>query len=301
MLAEACPGERHLVLGNFDGVHRGHRVLIEHAVALAQRSGGVSSALVLEPHPQELLNPLGAPKLLTLPPERERLLREMGLQEIVVASYDASFSNYDAHAFVEEVLVAKLGARSVSVGTSYLFGKGASGDVNKLREMSKKLGFAVHPLTLYCLEGVVVSSSTIRQALLRGDLQHALDLLGHEWRIIGQVVHGDGRGRTIGFPTANLSISSRAQLPKHGVYTGTASWSGGEHPALIYIGDRPTVGIGTVRVEAHLLGFSGELYGEELALDIQHYLREETRFANLEELKEQIAKDIMQCQSKAGV
>jgi len=275
-----------VTVGNFDGVHRGHRALLEGVVSAARARHLASVALTFDPHPAAVLSPGRAPSLLGPVDRRIELMSETGLDGIVIQPFDLPFSRLTADEFVGRILGASLGARCVVVGPDFRYGAGRSGTVDSLAGS----GLEVVRIPPVVDEGVPVSSSRIRAAVSAGDVTAAARLLGHPHEIIGKVVKGMGRGRQIGVRTANLDIEG-ALLPADGVYSGWVDREGSSHRAVVNIGVRPTLGAGRA-VEVHLLDFDASLYGERLVVRVDRRLRDEIRFPSVDALRAQIERDI---------
>jgi riboflavin kinase/FMN adenylyltransferase len=283
-LPDARPRERHLAVGEFDGVHIGHREVIR----------GADSVLTFEPHPRAVVAPDSAPKLLTSLAVKADLIADLGVQEVIVIPFDGSFAAQTAQEFIDHVLVEQLGARTVSVGENFRFGNRARGDAALLQEQD---GFETRVVQLVELEGEIISSTHIRTLIEAGETQRASAFLGSPFQLRGPVAHGDKRGRTLGFPTANLVPDPALVYPSHGVYACRAAVElDGEWrwwPAATNIGVRPTFVTGRgLLVEAFLLGFDGDLYGRELRLAFLERLRGELRFESVDELVEQMERDV---------
>lgn len=285
-----------VAIGNFDGVHLGHRVVLEAAVRIARERGLMPVVLTFHPHPAEVLGRGTLPVLTTLERKVQLLCEFDPSIRVVVEPFTVELSKMSPRTFAEELLVEQLGARVVMVGENFRFGHGRAGDLRVLRELGKELGFEAHAEPLSGDSAGAFSSSRIRAAITEGDLATAERLLGRPHALTGIVESGQGRGRTIGVPTANLGGVAEA-LPPYGVYAGLVDLLDDDGStrnlgfAAANIGDRPTVK-GGFAVEAHLLGYDGDLYGKRLRLHVIERLREERRFAGLEELKAQIQIDV---------
>jgi riboflavin kinase / FMN adenylyltransferase len=267
---------RSVAVGTFDGVHLGHREVI----------AGADTVLTFDPHPVSVVAPQHTPKLLTTPQRKAELIASLGVQELVVIPFDAAFAQRSADQFVDQVLVDALGASKVAIGENFRFGHKAQGDP-RLLEADERFTTAVHPLLE--VDGEIVSSSHIRGLVLAGELSEANRLLGSTFQLCGEVVHGDERGRELGFPTANLVPDDELVCPGHGVYACLADG----RPAAVSIGVRPTFKTGRGElIEAYLLDFDGDLYGETLCLEFVARLRGERRFAAVEALVEQMHRDV---------
>ena len=280
-----------VALGVFDGVHLGHRVILGTAVAHARAAGMPAVACTFDPHPMEVLQPGRAPLPITTLEERLALIEGCGLDAAVVLPFTRELAMMEPEAFVKDVLLARLTAREIVVGFNHRFGRGARGDVAMLRSLGERFGFRTHVAAPLVVEGVTVSSTEIRAALQRGDLAAAGRLLGRPYTLQGVVGHGAGRGRTLGFPTANL-VPSRPVLVAPGVYACTAEVAGVKERAVVNVGVRPTFGETTLAVEAYLLDFSGDLYGQTMTIAFVSRIREERRFPSVDALRSQIEADI---------
>ncbi len=288
MLADAESRPRHVAVGEFDGVHLGHREVIR----------GADTVLTFEPHPRAVVAPDAAPKLLTPLEVKADLIAGLGVEELVVVPFDAQFAAQEPQDFVDAVLVRKLGATNVSVGDNFRFGAQARGDAALLREQP---AFATRVVPLVEVEGEIVSSTHIRGLVVAGDLAQANRFLGSPYQLRGIVVHGDKRGRELGYPTANLIPDNALCYPGHGVYAcraavrrgddGTGEWDW--WPAATNVGVRPTFVTGRgVLIEAYLIGFDGDIYGQELRLAFLARLRGERRFDAVDGLVEQMRRDV---------
>lgn len=261
------------------------------AVSRAQALGLQALACTFDPHPLKVLEPERAPALITTLEENLALIAEQGLDATLVIEFTPGFSRIEAGAFVRDVLYRTLKVREVVVGFNHTFGREARGNAALLQALGPTLGFIVHVVPPQTVEGVVVSSSAIRQALRAGDMKMAMKLLGRPYTVQGHVLRGKGRGRQLGFPTANLK-PQRELILAPGVYAARAYWTGGDGGAVVNVGVRPTFGEGEYWVEAYLLDFSGDLYDRHLKLAFQERLRPEQRFPSIEALKAQLVRDI---------
>ncbi len=292
-------GYSHAVtIGVFDGVHRGHAAVIAATKALADQTGAKTAVVTFDPHPASLVRPDTAPKLLTCLTQKLELLESQGVDTVVVVPFNTQQASETAEDFVLRVLVAGLSTRSVVVGSDFHFGKGRGGNVELLESLGKLHNFDVYGLDLIPRSDSrpeSVSSTAIRRALAGGEVATAARLLGRPHEIRGAVVLGDQRGRTIGFPTANIEVPKNMAVPADAVY---AAWyyrpDGSRHPAAVNIGKRPTFyqDAEYSLPEAHLIGFQGDLYGEEARVQFVSLLRSEQRFDGIESLKDQLTIDI---------
>jgi riboflavin kinase/FMN adenylyltransferase len=275
-LPDAEPRPRRVAVGVFDGVHLGHQEVIADS----------DTVLTFDPHPLSVIAPDATPKLLTRQDTKAELVEELGVDEMVVIPFDAEFASRDAQDFVDRVLVEALGATHVAVGRNFRFGHKAAGDAAML-EADERFQTTIHELVE--VEGETVSSSHIRGLVLAGEVAHASVFLGRPFQVRGEVVHGDGRGGELGFPTANLVPDDRLVRPDQGVYAALADG----RPAAVNIGVRPQFETGRgVLIETYLIDFDGDLYGRELRIDFLQRLRGEKLFPSVETLTEQIAKDV---------
>jgi riboflavin kinase / FMN adenylyltransferase len=281
-LPDVEPRPRRVAVGTFDGVHVGHRRVIE----------GADTVLTFEPHPQLVVSGT-APRLLTTLERKAELVAGLGVEELVVVPFDREFASRTAEDFVDRVLVETLGATHVAVGENFRFGRKAQGDAAMLAADPR---FETRVQPLHEADGEIVSSSHIRGLLLGGAVEYAGRLLGDPFTVIGEVVHGDKRGRTLGYPTANLVPDPRFVTPGHGVYACRAGIRGPDAEAwfasAVNVGVRPQFDTGRGElIEAYLLEFDGDLYGQQLRLEFHKRLRGEKRFASVDELVEQMGRD----------
>jgi riboflavin kinase/FMN adenylyltransferase len=301
------PLERGVVtIGNFDGLHVGHQAIMKIVVERARDLGGEAAAYTFEPHPRKVLRPDDALGLLTTLDQKLELFEAAGLDRVVVEPFDASFAKLSPEEFVRGVIHARLGPREVYVGYDFRFGRDREGSMRTLTELGPHLGFSVTIVPEVTVGERDVNSTRVRGLLAEGSVADAAVLLGRPYAVRGTVVEGDRRGRTLGFPTANLDPENEI-LPAIGVYAGTVAVLGGEgvrgerRPAVTNVGRRPTVKErGSVRVEAHLLDFDGDLYGQRVEVTFEHHLRDEQRFPDLEALKRQIAEDREAARKRLG-
>ena len=280
-----------VALGVFDGVHRAHRAILDAAVARAREAGLVALACTFDPNPAEVLSPGRAPAPITTLDERLDLIAGAGLDTTVVLAFSRDLAVLEPEAFVEAVLLDRLRARAVVVGFNHRFGRAARGDARLLESLAGRLGFAAHVVPPLVVDGGPVSSTAVRTALQAGDVEAAMRLLGRSYSVTGPVVRGAARGRTLGFPTANVQPERPVLVPT-GVYACRAETDGDTRRAVVNIGVRPTFEETVVTVEAHLLDFTADLYGRRLTLQFRRRLRDEIRFASVEALRAQIARDI---------
>jgi riboflavin kinase/FMN adenylyltransferase len=284
MLADVEARPRRVAVGEFDGVHLGHREVI----------AGNDTVLTFEPHPLAVVRPEAAPRLLTTLDAKAELIATLGVQELVLIPFDERFAAQTPEEFIDHILVERLQATHVSVGENFRFGHGAAGDTDMLRADPR---FETRVVRLVEVDGEIVSSSHIRALVSAGDVEHAARFLGSPFQMRGEVVTGDRRGRDLGFPTANLVPDEEFVCPGHGVYAARADG----RCAAVSVGVRPTFGTGrAVLVEAFLLDFEGDLYGQMLRVDFLARLRGERRFDTVEGLVEQMQLDVEQTRRLCG-
>jgi len=284
-----------LVVGNFDGVHLGHQAVLRQAVEAARAASLASSVLTFDPHPAAVVG-AGAPPRLTTLERRTELMGELGVDSVFVRKFDASFAAWQPEKFVRDLVVGALRARIVVVGQNFRFGAKRAGDMSLLTKLGAELGFEVRVHATAADARGPYSSTRAREAIAAGDVAEAAHVLGRPHALSGPIVHGDERGRTIGFPTANLDAAE--MLPADGVYKTLVDELGSDGSArrlaagVTNVGVRPTVGGGRRSVETYLLDFERDLYGANLRVHLVAHIRGERRFGSLDELKAQIARDV---------
>ena len=285
-----------VALGNFDGVHLGHQVVVRRAVGEARARGSHAVAATFDPHPRAVLRPGSEPKLLTVLEVREELLLGCGVDEVRVIRFNLELSKKSPRDFVREVLIGELGAGVVVVGENFRFGYKASGSVVDLERHMREAGGEAYAVPTYVLEssdsGEAINSTRIRMLLDNGEAREAARLLGRPYSLRGVVVEGDRRGRTLGFPTANVLPDAIALVPGRGVYAGHVRVGEERYGACTNVGVAPTFERLESRVETYLLDYEGDLYGEVIDVTFEELLRPEKRFSGVDELKEQIACDV---------
>lgn len=285
-----------VTLGNFDGVHLGHQAIFKQVVAWAVAAGGTSAVFTFEPHPLKVLAPSRSPKLLCTFREKMELIELSGMDAVICAHFTPEFASQKPEEFVREVLVDAIGVKAVFVGHDYAFGKNREGDIPFLREAGARHGFEVHVIGPVKVEGITVSSTKIRQLVNDGEVCLASKLLGRPYAIEGTVIPGHARGRLIGFPTANLTTPNELP-PKEGVYAVTLEIEGKQYKGAANIGKNPTFGDTGVSFEVHIFDFSDDIYGKFLKMKFLKRVRDEFKFKSVDELKEQIKKDVEQVRS----
>lgn len=281
-----------LALGNFDGVHKGHQLLIRTAVEKAVAQGGESVAFVFDPHPIQVLAPDKAPRLLVTPQRKAGLLEKMGLDTLIYAPFTREIAIWPPLDFVQRILIDKFRVSDVCVGFNYTFGHRGLGTPEILQQYGEQLGFKVEILAPVVFNGEPISSSSIRKAMEDGDIDTAYQMLGYYPLVEGIVVEGEHRGATIGFPTANLGVKPAYHLPAKGVYAALAEVNNKVYQCVVNIGTKPTFHPQyPLAVEAHIMDFNGNLYGQSMRLSLRAKIRDEQKFASVDELIAQIARD----------
>jgi riboflavin kinase / FMN adenylyltransferase len=287
-LPDARPRPRNLAVGEFDGVHLGHREVIR----------GADTVLTFEPHPRTVVAPDSAPKLLNTLAIKTDLVASLGVDELVVIPFDGERMAQTAQEFIDHELIGRLEAQRVSVGENFRFGNRARGDADLLRAQA---AFETRVVEMVELDGEIISSTHIRGLVAAGDVSTAGRFLGAPFHMRGTVAHGDKRGRTLGFPTANLVPDPHLVVPDHGIYACRAEVDGETHIAAVNVGVRPTFKTGRgLLVEAFLLDFDGDIYDRELRLDFLERLRGERRFDSVEALVEQMGQDVVETRRVAA-
>jgi riboflavin kinase/FMN adenylyltransferase len=289
-----------VALGNFDGVHLGHQAVVRRAVEEGRRRGLRTVAATFDPHPRAVLWPGDEPKLLTTPELRRELLLACGVDEVRRIRFDCELSKKSPQEFVMEVVAGSLGAGVVVVGENFRFGHKASGDVAELRRCMQVVGGEAYTVPISNVLGEGISSTRIRKLVADGEVREVARLLGRPYLLRGEVVEGDKRGRTIGFPTANVLPDERALVPGRGVYAGHARMGSERYGACTNVGTAPTFDRRDSRIEAYLLGYGGDLYGKVVDVTFEERLRPEKRFSGIGELKEQIARDVEEARNFLG-
>jgi riboflavin kinase/FMN adenylyltransferase len=299
-LAEVPPdfGPCAITIGNFDGVHKGHRQIMQRVRAIAREHGWKSAVLTFDPHPSKLVAPARAPRLLTTPDERARLMLEQGIDEVLILPFTVEIAKLTPEEFVREILADKLNARAVLVGDNFRFGHRAAGDAETMEELGGKYSFSTEIVGAISWRGRVISSSEIRRLIEAGSVSLACRLLGRPYALQGRVVHGEGRGSKETVPTLNLDTQAEV-LPKTGVYVtrtrepnGTRNW-----PSITNIGYRPTFNGHGLSIETYLLSSLEGAPPEEISVEFLRWVREERKFENAEALKAQIFRDVGRAQA----
>jgi riboflavin kinase/FMN adenylyltransferase len=289
-------GETLLTIGVFDGVHAGHRHLLETMQQQAAEKNLLSGVVTFNPHPQSVLHPHNQlPSLSTLE-DRVRAFQELGIKIVAVLTFTPRVARLSAREFIS-LVKEYLRMRGIVVGPDFVLGRGGEGNIDFLRTLGREMEFSVEVIPPYTINGELVSSTLIRRALAQGDMRKVERLMGRYFYLGSKVVTSDKRGRVLGFPTANLDIRPQQALPGNGIYATIAQVDGKKFPSATNIGIRPTFGEGEKTVETHLLNYKGDLYGKDMKLEFVQKLREEQRFPSSEELKVQIEKDVREVEA----
>jgi riboflavin kinase/FMN adenylyltransferase len=288
-------GPLFLAIGVFDGVHLGHQAVISTSAEHARAANGTPVVVTFDPHPEKVLRPEAAPHLLTATPHKIALIRNLGVAHLLIIKFDKQFAATEPEDFVHQLVEHSKPLREICVGHEWSFGKNRRGNLKLLNEFGGRFDFGVVGIAPVTVNGELVSSTTIRQALEAGDLAKAAQMLGREYTILGSVVSGDNRGKKIGFPTANLSAHNE-QFPPNGVYFAEAKLDGAIYPGVVNLGYRPTVETSKSErtLEIHLFDFERDIYGKDLEVRFIRFLRPEKKFGNVEALARQIDLDVKQ-------
>lgn len=283
----------YVALGTFDGVHRGHRVLINSAIEEAKKNGGISVVYTFLNHPLEIIAPERVPKMINTIDEKLRLLEEMGVDYVVLQTFDEKYAETSKEEFIDKILIEYLGAKEIFVGFNYTFAERGSGNVEYLRKVAPKKGIKLNEIKAIEYKGQVLSSTLIRKFILEGKIEEANMFLGRPFFISGEVEHGKKLGRVLGFPTANLKVVNKV-YPPFGIFGGTVLIEGEKekYNAVVNIGKNPTLKPGELSVEVHILDFNRDIYGKKIDVSIEKHLRDEKKFSSMEELRQGIRNDV---------
>ncbi len=296
-LANIVPqGESLLTIGVFDGVHAGHRYLLKKLQQRAAEKNLLSGVVTFNPHPQSVLHPHNQLPWLSNLEDRVRAFQELGVNIVAVLTFTPKVAQLSARDFMS-LLKKHLKMQGIMVGPDFALGRGQEGNINLLRALGHEMKFSVEVIPSFTIDGAVVSSTLIRQALIQGDMRRIEKLMGHYFYLRGKVITSDRRGQVLGFPTANLDIKPQQALPGNGIYATITQIDGKRFPSATNIGIRPTFGEGKKMVETHLLNYKGDLYGKEIRVEFVQKLRDEQRFPSPEELKIQIEKDVQEVEA----
>ena len=285
-----------LTIGVFDGVHAGHRYLLENLRWRAQGEKLLSGVVTFDPHPQSVLHPHTQLPWLFRVEDRVNSLRELGIDLVTVLSFTPELSQLSAREFIS-LLVKHFRMRGLIIGPDFALGRGREGNASLLRSLGEEMQFSLETVAPFTINGELVSSTLIRQALAQGNMTKVEKLMGHYFYLEGKVITADKRGRTLGFPTANMDIKPQQALPGNGVYATITGVDGKQFASATNIGTRPTFGDGEKTIETHLLDYEGDLYGKEIKVEFVRKLRAERNFASSEELTSQIGKDVREAEA----
>lgn len=283
----------YVALGTFDGVHRGHRILINSAIEKAKKNGGISVVYTFLNHPLEIIAPERVPKMINTIDEKLRLLEEMGVDYVVLQTFDEKYAETSKEEFIDKILIEYLGAKEIFVGFNYTFAERGSGNVEYLRSVAPKKGIKLNEIQAVEYKGQILSSTLIRKFILEGKIEEANMFLGRPFFISGEVEHGKKLGRVLGFPTANLKVVNKV-YPPFGIFGGTVLIEGEKekYNAVVNIGKNPTLKPGELSVEVHILDFNRDIYGKKIDVSIEKHLRDEKKFSSMEELRQGIKNDV---------
>jgi riboflavin kinase/FMN adenylyltransferase len=283
--------------GTFDGVHVGHKTIIERLKGIARKYDGESVLITFYPHPRLVLQKNSGLKLLSTIEERIELLEESGIDHLIIIPFDKEFAKLSSTQFVEDILVKRVGTKRLVIGYDHHFGRNREGSLKHLLTFGPKYGFEVEEIPALEVDRVNVSSTIIREALLKGQVGKAMDFLEHPYTLKGVVVEGNQIGRSIGFPTANIKIKENHKLiPKQGVYAVNVKQSNIFYQGMLNIGRRPTVGFNNdLTIEVNIFDFNKSIYGEELRIEIMQHVRNEIHFSDVNALKTQLEQDLKAC------
>lgn len=280
-----------ITLGSFDGLHLGHQNLLKETKDLAKKLGVRPLVVTFDPHPRQVLQPESSFKLLTTLEEKLNLISELGFEEVAIIPFTKNLAEWDPELFVQKYIVDNLRAKGVVVGFNFRFGKQRKGDVELLTNLGKKYNFTVKVVEAVFIDGLKISSSLIRGLLEKGSIELANKLLGRPYFLIGKVIKGKGRGKILGYPTANLSISDAKLIPLCGVYAVWITLRGEKFKGAMNIGKNPTFDEKNLSIEVYIFDFNSEIYGERIKVELINYVRGEKKFPSPEALKLQIEKD----------
>lgn len=298
---EDKPGTPTVVtIGNFYAVHRGHQSLIRKVRKRAMELDALATVLTFEPHPQKVLRGIAPPGLCT-PEGKIELLEKAGVDQVVILAFTPQLSKVEPEEFIERILVKELGVKAIVVGSDFRFGRFARGDVTMLKSFGRRLGFVVEGARMAEADGQTISSTAIRHALAEGDVRWAAKALGRPYRLPGKVVHGAGRGKGLGYPTANLNPPPDVCVPGAGIYAGYTVNAGRKRPSAISVGTNPTFGENPLSVESYVIDFDGDLYGQDVEFEFTARIRDHIAFPSAEALNEAISSDVEKARRILGI
>ena len=289
-----------VTIGNFDGVHFGHQRLFDVVEQRAYHSHGTSIAITFNPHPLQVLKP-GGIKLISTCEQKIELIAMSGIDVLIIIPFNREFAATPAVRFVDEILIQRIGVKQLFVGYDYAFGKGRTGDISFLRRQGEKKGFSVTVIDPYYEDGILISSTKVRELVAAGKMAETKKLLGRNYQIRGEVQRGKQRGGTeIGFPTANLHVDEEDLIPKYGVYVCQVICEGRCYGGVINIGFNPTFSENKLVAETHIFNFNQDIYGKPIKVNLLQFLRDEKKFNSIQELASQIARDVIQAKEVLG-
>jgi riboflavin kinase/FMN adenylyltransferase len=282
-----------VTIGTFDGVHQGHRQIIARLKELARQTSGETVILTFFPHPRMIIHPEDQDlKLITTIHERAALLEQLGVDHLIITPFSRDFSNQTAEAYIRDILVNKIGTRQIIIGYDHRFGKDRQGGLSDLQQAAPVYGFEVIEIPKQDIDHVAVSSTRIREALLKADIEQANAFLGYPFFITGKVIRGNQIGRQIGYPTANLLVEENYKLiPADGIFAATVQLNNESFQGMAYIGHRPTINGMTRNIEVNIFDFNRDIYNQTLQMNFIHFVRHDVKFSSLEGLKDQLAQD----------
>lgn len=289
-----------LTIGKFDGVHRGHQAVLANVHEKTRELGLPSTVMVFEPQPEELFSPDTAPARLSTLREKYQLLKAQDVDRLLCVRFDEYFASQSADTFIEELLVERLGVKFLVVGDDFRFGRGRRGDFSMLQRAGQSMGFEVASTQSFMVDDCRISSTAVREVLAAGEFEKAGNMLGRPFVIDGRVVHGEKKGRTIGFPTANVLLK-RSRPAINGVFAVTVDVNDTRYYGVANVGSRPTVAGKRTQLEVHIFGYSGSLYGEQIKVYPVKKLRDEEKFASFDALKQQIQRDAQAAKALFGI
>jgi len=288
--------ETFLTIGVFDGIHVGHRYLLKNLIERAKEENLLSGVVTFNPHPQSVLHPNEQLRWLSNLEDRVRAFQELGINIVAVLTFTPKVAQLRARDFMS-LLKKHLKMHGIMVGPDFTLGRGQEGNINMLRTLGHEMKFSVEVVPPFTIDGEIVSSTLIRQALIQGDMRRIEKLMGHYFYLRGKVITSDKRGRALGFPTANLDIEPQQALPGNGIYATITQVNSKRFPSATNVGTRPTFGEGKKMVETHLIQYKGDLYGKEIRVEFVQKVRDEQRFPSAEELKVQMGKDVQEVEA----
>jgi riboflavin kinase/FMN adenylyltransferase len=290
-----------VTLGSFDGVHSGHQLIIRRLIQKSRERGRVGVVVTYEPHPQSVVSPQTAPRILTTLEEKLKLLDRLGVEETVVINFDQELREYSAERFVEEILVGKLNIGDLVVGGDHAFGRDRAGKIDLLKKVAPEHDFKLEVVEALEVDQMRISSSRIRRELEAGEFARARAMLGHGYPISGAVIKGQGRGRSLDYPTLNLDVHPKKLLPEDGVYSVRAELEGRDYGGMLYIGPKPTFEDGTRSVEVHLFGLEEDVGHVTGQVWVEEWVRTPQRFSDPEHLKNQLKADEKRIKEMLGI